>query len=76
MPSVIEKIADVLHIPHHHHQEAHKGEAQPATSAETAKPTPVFESEKVTVIFVLGGPGAGEYTPYSALCRDSNNPPR
>ena len=57
----MEKIADALHIPHRHHQEAPKEEAQPA--AEAAKPTPVFDSEKVTVIFVLGGPGAGESRP-------------
>lgn len=53
MPAVIDKIADALHIPRHH---KHEEGAHAETSATT---TPVFDSEKVTVLFVLGGPGAG-----------------
>jgi hypothetical protein len=55
-PNIVEKIADVLHIPG-----VNKHEDQVATTAggETKK-KPIFEKEKVTVIFVLGGPGAGK----------------
>jgi len=34
------------------------------------KPTPVFDSSKVTVIFVLGGPGAGKGTQCARLVED------
>lgn len=50
MPAIIDKIADALHIPHHHHH-----------GHDTSKP--VFDSTKVVVIFVLGGPGAGKHYP-------------
>jgi hypothetical protein len=54
-PNIVEKIADALHIPgvHKHEDKA----AATAAGGETKKP--IFEKEKVTVIFVLGGPGAG-----------------
>jgi UMP-CMP kinase len=51
-PNIVEKIADALHIP------------GVATTAEGETKKPIFEKEKVTVIFVLGGPGAG----MSPLC--------
>lgn len=61
MPSIVDKVAEALHIPRHHaHAEA------PAVAADAK--TPVFESSKVTVIFVLGGPGAGAFlaaSPYN-----------
>ena len=55
-PNVVEKIADALHIPG-----VNKNEDETAATAggETTK-KPIFEKEKVTVIFVLGGPGAGK----------------
>jgi hypothetical protein len=42
-PNIVEKIADALHLP----------------GAKGATTKPIFDNEKVTVIFVLGGPGAG-----------------
>ncbi|GBE82571.1 UMP-CMP kinase [Sparassis latifolia] len=41
----------------------------PATSASTTK-TPVFDDSKVSVIFVLGGPGAGKGTQCANLVAD------
>ena len=64
MPTVIDKIADALHIPHKHHEEQAKPVAEASSSATPAVETaskPVFDSAKVTVIFVLGGPGAGAH---------------
>ena len=49
-PNIVEKIADALHLPG-----SHKG----GDGAEGATTKPIFDNEKVTVIFVLGGPGAG-----------------
>lgn len=54
--NLVEKIADALHIPGVH-KRGDGAEAAPAAEGETKKP--IFEKEKVTVIFVLGGPGAG-----------------
>ncbi|EKM55826.1 uncharacterized protein PHACADRAFT_256723 [Phanerochaete carnosa HHB-10118-sp] len=68
MPGVIEKIADALHIPHRHRQEA--PQAATATAAETTVSTPVLDGEKVVVIFVLGGPGAGKGTQCANLVQD------
>lgn len=36
------------------------------------KPTPTFSPEKVTILFVLGGPGAGKGTQCANLVRDYN----
>jgi UMP-CMP kinase len=36
------------------------------------KDTPTFSGEKVTVLFVLGGPGAGKGTQCANLVRDYN----
>lgn len=66
MPNVLDKIADALHIPRQHKAEegGAAAHAEPSTSAaEQPKRTPVFDSSKVTVLFVLGGPGAGEHPP-------------
>jgi hypothetical protein len=54
-PNIVEKIADALHIPGVHKHEEDKA----ATTAGGRTRKPIFEKEKVTVIFVLGGPGAG-----------------
>jgi UMP-CMP kinase len=67
MPAILDKIAHALHLDKG--KEATPVEAtstEPsamATSAEAAR-TPVFDHNKVTVIFVLGGPGAGELSHY------------
>ena len=52
--NIVEKIADTLHIPG---VNKHDDKAEGTAGGETKKP--IFEKEKVTVIFVLGGPGAG-----------------
>lgn len=63
--TVIDTIKDKLH----HHHDKHAATQTPPTpvSPETSKEapdvkfsdTPVFDANKITVIFVLGGPGAG-----------------
>ena len=52
-PNIVEKIADALHLPGFH------GRGDGAEGATSATTKPIFDNEKVTVIFVLGGPGAG-----------------
>ncbi|THH20936.1 hypothetical protein EW146_g497 [Bondarzewia mesenterica] len=62
-PGFVEKIADALHLHHHdHHHEPPK----------ESKSSPVFDSNKVTVVFVLGGPGAGKGTQCARLVQDFN----
>ncbi|KAK0197375.1 UMP-CMP kinase [Armillaria mellea] len=56
MPAIIDKIADALHL--------HKA------PKETAIASPAFESSKVIVVFVLGGPGAGKGTQCARLVQD------
>jgi len=65
-PNLVEKIADALHLPGIHKQEDHASSTAVST-AEGATKNPIFEKEKVTVIFVLGGPGAGKGTQCSLL---------
>ncbi|TFK93164.1 UMP-CMP kinase [Polyporus arcularius HHB13444] len=60
MPAIIDKIADALHLSHH--KEGH--------SQATAEKQPVFDNSKVTVFFVLGGPGAGKGTQCANLVKD------
>jgi len=67
-PNPVEKTADVLHLPGVHKREEDHAEA--ASEGETKKP--IFEKEKVTVIFVLGGPGAGKGTQCSLLVEKYN----
>jgi hypothetical protein len=62
-PNLVEKIADALHLPGTHKQEDHASAA--ASTAEGATKKPIFEKDKVTVIFVLGGPGAGVFLSFS-----------
>ncbi|KAF8479047.1 UMP-CMP kinase [Russula ochroleuca] len=64
-PNLVEKIADALHIPGVHKREGEASAA--AATAEGEAKKPIFEKEKVTVIFVLGGPGAGKGTQCSLL---------
>jgi len=60
-PNVVEKIIDALHLPSAHKRgDEASAEGAPATAtAEGVTKKPIFDNEKVTVIFVLGGPGAG-----------------
>lgn len=63
MPHIADKIAEALHMKHHK-EEAHTAATDAAPAAETSNPeaaktTPVFDASKITVLFVLGGPGAG-----------------
>ena len=77
MPAIIDKIADALHLNKHHKTEEHatadtaEGSSAPAHETTTKSKAPVFDHEKVTVLFVLGGPGAGEPLPHARkdLCR-------
>ncbi|KAH9967926.1 adenylate kinase-domain-containing protein [Russula dissimulans] len=66
-PNVVEKIIDALHLPGAHK----RGEVASAEAAATAE-SPIFDKEKVTVIFVLGGPGAGKGTQCSLLVEKYN----
>ncbi|KAK0240404.1 UMP-CMP kinase [Armillaria nabsnona] len=56
MPAIIDKIADALHL--------HKA------PKETVAASPAFDSSKVIVVFVLGGPGAGKGTQCARLVQD------
>lgn len=69
--TVIDTIKHKLHPHHDKHAAAapDAADAEPAASnAPTVKfsDTPVFDANKITVIFVLGGPGAG--TSLFAVC--------
>ncbi|THH27623.1 hypothetical protein EUX98_g6560 [Antrodiella citrinella] len=83
-PHIVDKIAEVLHLKHHHTEKAHTDEAIPAEGSAAAVPTksesetksPVFDASKITVFFVLGGPGAGVYIFHSGdLLRAEQNRP-
>ncbi|KAI0713332.1 UMP-CMP kinase [Earliella scabrosa] len=62
MPAIIDKIADALHLSKHKHD-------APPSAAEGSS-TPAFDHTKVTVLFVLGGPGAGKGTQCANLVKD------
>ncbi|KAI0792940.1 UMP-CMP kinase [Abortiporus biennis] len=69
MPAIFEQIAEKLHLTHHHDKKPEEAtSAAPAPTTEepvkaveevAAPSSPAFDREKVTVLFVLGGPGAG-----------------
>lgn len=67
MPAIIDRIAEALHLKKKHEKEEH-----PPTSSEmsTAKRPTAFDASKVTVLFVLGGPGAGKGTQCAHLVND------
>ena len=68
MPAIVDKIADALHLSKHPKHDAPAPEsAEPSSSK-----APVFDHEKVTVLFVLGGPGAGQ--PSSLRARAAASP--
>lgn len=54
MPAVIDKIKEGMHI-----SEGNKGQTSNAAASSTTSGKRAFDDSKVTVIFVLGGPGAG-----------------
>jgi len=62
MPN-LQQIANKLHL-------GHKANAENAVSPRNPTPTPAFDSSKVVVIFVLGGPGAGKGTQCEKLVKD------
>lgn len=64
MPAFIDKIAGALHLKKDGHSK------KTDTAAALAVGSPVFDASKVTVIFVLGGPGAGKGTQCAYLVKD------
>ncbi|EMD34508.1 hypothetical protein CERSUDRAFT_86598 [Gelatoporia subvermispora B] len=64
MPAIFDKIADALHL----NKSAAAAEEK---AGETSAPkAPAFDKSKVTVFFVLGGPGAGKGTQCANLVKD------
>ncbi|KZT03435.1 UMP-CMP kinase [Laetiporus sulphureus 93-53] len=78
MTGVFEKISEALHIkkhPQEHEQKEESAEAQSpahadATASASVITSPVFDKSKITVVFVLGGPGAGKGTQCANLVQD------
>ncbi|KAI0062208.1 UMP-CMP kinase [Artomyces pyxidatus] len=60
-PSIVAKIADKLHLHSSKHVDASVGTS-----------STLFDHNKVTVVFVLGGPGAGKGTQCARLVEDFN----
>jgi len=78
-PHIVDKIAEALHLKRHHKEEVHADEATPAkeptaaadpSTSEPGAKVPVFDASKITVLFVLGGPGAGKGTQCANLVKD------
>ncbi|KAI0747774.1 UMP-CMP kinase [Daedaleopsis nitida] len=65
MPAIIDKIAGALHLSKNKHESAESSAAQGSSAT-----TPAFDHAKVTVLFVLGGPGAGKGTQCANLVKD------
>jgi len=61
---ILQRISDVLHG----HTHSTNTTTEPASSSIKTKPT--FDHNKVTVIYVLGGPGAGKGTESEALVKE------
>ncbi|KAB5595704.1 Cytidylate kinase [Ceratobasidium theobromae] len=61
---LVEKVMEKLHP----HKDKKEGDA-PTSSTDTPA-TPAFDSNKVMVIYVLGGPGAGKGTQCAEIVRD------
>ncbi|KAI0693892.1 UMP-CMP kinase [Cytidiella melzeri] len=70
MPAIIDKFADVLHLRGHKEHPAESSSAQPVPAVAYKPVSPTFDSSKVTVLFVLGGPGAGKGTQCANLVKD------
>ncbi|KAI0075800.1 UMP-CMP kinase [Panus rudis PR-1116 ss-1] len=76
---VLDKIADTLHLRKSHPStDSSKpidgnvlgGDSAAVAQAGAPEKKPVFDSSKVTVVFVLGGPGAGKGTQCANLVKD------
>ena len=55
----MDKIAEALHLKGHKHDEEHP-ESSTAPESDAVKKEPEFDASQITVLFVLGGPGAGK----------------
>ncbi|KIY62306.1 P-loop containing nucleoside triphosphate hydrolase protein [Cylindrobasidium torrendii FP15055 ss-10] len=72
MPAIIDKIADALHI-HKKDKDTKADETQPAAAAAAStSASQRFDASKVSVLFVLGGPGAGKGTQCARLVESFN----
>ncbi|KAI0317749.1 UMP-CMP kinase [Amylostereum chailletii] len=63
-PAIVDKITGALHIGHH------KKDGHSTTAALAPASKPAFDHNKVTVVYVLGGPGAGKGTQCARLVED------
>lgn len=72
MTGLLDKVAHALHLDKHcadKKAEENKTEMLAAVTSPSAK-QPAFDHNKVTVLFVLGGPGAGKGTQCANLVKD------
>lgn len=62
---ILDKITHAFHKDKATGSEPNKEAAAPEAIAvaETETSAPVFDNKKITVIYVLGGPGAGRFSP-------------
>ena len=59
LTEMVNKALDAIHFPRVHHKPKQQQETPPQAESGTHNNKLVFDKDKVTVIFVLGGPGAG-----------------
>lgn len=59
MPAIIDKITGALHLNKHRDEQHAESSTSSAPQVEDKPKAPVYDKDKVTVLFVLGGPGAG-----------------